>query len=762
MRCTLFILVLNFAISYGKAQSLYDSHFPGKSSSGVSNAAAVGDISPVALLGNPAALALSRDAGFALVANTPFQLDFIGASKYFPQVGTFALGLSRFDLQLQNAFPDSQDANENVLERASLAFGRSLGSHFAFGLSMHANRWPRDDFGTATVSMMLFESRDEFASELYTHPHLYIHSLRNFQKYSLSLSYHDFSFDKKHLQGFAQLGFHYRIRPDMPFFYSTLRTNGHEERFDIGVGMAVNENFSFYTALEDEKNFAAGTSISFGRQVLSVGYTHGIRKFIAAFSLRISGSPFQSAKGYWEKGVSLSRRGSYKNALSEIQKYRYYNPDDEKGTQLEKWLLEKVQARDEKINSLLLQAEQYITEQKFIKADLCFIEILTIDKNNREAKEGLLQIREAVNFSVMKIVSVGKTAFESGNYAAAERAFYAIQQVRPENEEAKLYLRKLRDYYYGEAEKLFLRGLGYYNQKNYKMAVQSFQEALVLSREHNESVKYLEDARSKLDWQQGETTRILAQARQFVGKDEFKRASELYQNLLELDPQNQVAKKELRALKPKLNRYIDRLMVQGKNAFANGNYDTAKEYFEKAFAIDQSQQAQYYLGKIADIRRKRMENNFEKAEEAFAAKDWNKAINWYDAVLQQDNNYKEAREKRQQAYQNSDFDELLNSADTKLQSKNYLEAYELYTALLERDAENLHVRAQVDTCRLYLDEEVESLFNTGISYFAGEDYENAIRQWDAALRINPEHTKSKEYKKKAEQRLKALNRLPSK
>ncbi|KAA3656647.1 MAG: hypothetical protein DWQ10_14930, partial [Calditrichaeota bacterium] len=421
-----------------------------------------------------------------------------------------------------------------------------------------------------------------------------------------------------------------------------------------------------------------------------------------------------------------------------------------------------VSAREDKVNALLGQAERYIAEQKFIKADLCYIEILEIDKNNSIAKEGLEHIREAVDYNVLKIAILGKSAFDGGNYKAAERAFFAIQQVRPENAEAKLYLRKIRDYYYGEAEKLFLRGLGYYNQKNYMMAVKSFEEALSHSDDHAESVKYLENARSKLSWQQNESKRILAQARQFVRNDDFKKASELYQKIVELDPQNIVAKKELRALKPKLKRDIDRLIIRGKSAFANEDYDTARRHFEKAYTLDQSLDAKNYLTRIVEIRQERVNNNFEKAEEAFASKDWNLAIKLYDAVLEEENDHKNARQKRQQAYQNSDFDELLKSADSKIENRNYLEAYELYSALLERNMDDTYVRAQLDTCRLYLDEEVEHRFNSGISFFAGEDYENAIEEWNAALQINPDHAKSKEYKKKAEQRLKALNRLQSK
>ncbi|KAA3616533.1 MAG: hypothetical protein DWQ05_12445 [Calditrichaeota bacterium] len=755
MRYIFFLfLFLKLILSPAFAQSLYEHSYPG-----VGSAAGLGDLSPITNLNNPAALGLTRDANFLLVAQNPFQMDFIGASQYSPLIGTLSFSLSRFQIAKKTIFPDSLTDSSELLERATAAFGRAFGNRWTLGASLHANRMNNKDFGTANISFMVLESKDNFVSELYNKPLLFINSLRNNQKYSFSYSYHDFSFNKKNLTGFSEFGFHFRYKKNMPYIYSTIRTTGHDEKINIGLGMALNDKLSLFSTYDDLSNMTAGGAFIFGHQVFSLGYSNEAKKIIADFALRIGAAPAENAKKFWKSGVSLSRRGSYKIALKEIHKYRTYNPHDPKGLQLEKWLHVKVAAHEDKINSLLAQAQRYIEDEKYLKADLCYLEILAIDKKNKQALQGIEEIKSLVNLNVLKIAIIGKNAYKNSNYAAAERAFFAIKQVRPEHAEAKLYLHKIKEFYYNEAEKLFLRGLGYYNQKNYKMAVVSFEEALEKSQNHAESVKYLEKSRSMLAWQTRETKSILAQANRFVRKDNFKKASELYQKILELDPQNQVAKNELRILKPKLKRYISRLILQGKTAFENKDYDLAKDYFEKANALDQSREANYYLTKIIEVRRNRLDSDFNKAETAFSEKNWQKAISFYNRVLQQDETHTASRNKRKQAYQNSDFDELLKSADEKIENSNYFEAYELYTALQERDSNNTYIQAQVDTCRLYLHEEVELFFNSGISFFAGENYENAIKEWDAALRIDPNHAKSKEYKKKAEQRLKALNRL---
>ncbi len=756
MRCFfLFLVLLNPLINPVKAQSLFENSFPGAGAA----AMAIGGLAPAASLHNPAALALNRDINFNFVANTPFHLDFVGASSFFPRVGTFSLSLSQFQIDRIPVLPDSLEDDNRILERATFAIGKSLGNKFLFGFSMHASRMEKKDFGTATLSLMFVESRDQFLTNQYRQPELFINSFKYAQKYSLMIAYHDLSFNKKNLRGFTEIGMHYRHHRDWPFLYSTIRTTGHDEKINIGLGLELSQTLTLFSTYEDLGDFAFGGSFTFGRQILSLGYSHEKKKFVADFSFRISRAPSRKAQKYWQKGVNLSRRGSYKFALREIKKYRAYNPLDKNSLQLENWLQNKVKARKEKIDALLKRAQELVASQKYIKADLCYIEILTIDKNNHLARAGIEQIAPAVDNNVLAIARLGKIAFDKGSYAAAQRAFFAIKQVRPEHAEAKLYLQKIRDYYFNEAEKLFLRGLGYYNQKNYKMAVLSFEEALEQSTEHLESEKYLKKARTSLQWQKKESARILTRAKRFVRKNNYKKASELYQKILELDPQNQVAKNELRVLKPKLKRYIDHFVSKGKSAFKKGELEVAKSYFEKAYALDESADARQYLGKISSIKQERIDSDFQNGETAFAKKNWQEAIHFYDAVLQQDETHMAARNKRKMAYQNSDFDDLLKNADDKIAKKGYLEAYELYLALQERDPNNAYIQAQVDTCRLYLQEEVERYFNAGISFFAGENYESAIKEWDAVLRIDPHHAKSIEYKKKAEQRLRALNRL---
>ena len=56
--------------------------------------------------------------------------------------------------------------------------------------------------------------------------------------------------------------------------------------------------------------------------------------------------------------------------------------------------------------------------------------------------------------------------------------------------------------------------------------------------------------------------------------------------------------------------------------------------------------------------------------------------------------------------------------------------------------------------------QVDDYFNRGIKFFTEEKYRQAIAEWDKALTINPDHQGAREYRRRAQERMDALNKMP--
>ncbi|RME01029.1 MAG: tetratricopeptide repeat protein, partial [Calditrichaeota bacterium] len=395
-----------------------------------------------------------------------------------------------------------------------------------------------------------------------------------------------------------------------------------------------------------------------------------------------------------------------------------------------------------------------------ISATLNYLKVLDLEKDNKIAKRHLKLIRPMVDVYINQLFKRGVQAFEEGNYEQANRAFRAVLSVRRDHAQAQKYLKKVTEYFTRQSEELFLRGLGYYSQKNLKMAIASFREALQYNQENGEARTYLEKVDSEYKRRTHQCDSLLTEARALVKQRDYAGAFDLYEAALELDPYREDAKTEMRRLKPILNRYVDGLIAEGRAAFRRGNLEKARRVFKNVLKFDPRQvEARRYLARIQKEGKKRIQSKYEEGMAYFKEKRWPLAIAAFEAVLEMDSSNKAAKRMLREAYSQSSFEENLNRANEKFAAGKYMEAMELYAHLMERDSSNAFIQERLEACQKQLNLLVEKYFNQGISYYAAERYRDAIREWDKALRINPNHTQALAYKKKAQQRLDALRRL---
>ena len=90
----------------------------------------------------------------------------------------------------------------------------------------------------------------------------------------------------------------------------------------------------------------------------------------------------------------------------------------------------------------------------------------------------------------------------------------------------------------------------------------------------------------------------------------------------------------------------------------------------------------------------------------------------------------------------------------------YLRALKAFSQLIEKNPNNVIAESYLKECRTKLNKRIAELFNSGMRFYTGGDYEAAIREWDRILEIDPNHQSSLEYKKRAQERLEALEKLP--
>jgi tetratricopeptide (TPR) repeat protein len=88
-----------------------------------------------------------------------------------------------------------------------------------------------------------------------------------------------------------------------------------------------------------------------------------------------------------------------------------------------------------------------------------------------------------------------------------------------------------------------------------------------------------------------------------------------------------------------------------------------------------------------------------------------------------------------------------------------MDALRVFLQVLDRNPRHREATELIDRTRQILKPEVETFFRIGLQLYTKENYKLAIEEWDKALLIDPNHQGTVEYRKRADEKLKALEKL---
>ncbi len=318
------------------------------------------------------------------------------------------------------------------------------------------------------------------------------------------------------------------------------------------------------------------------------------------------------------------------------------------------------------------------------------------------------------------------------------------------------------------SERYYEDGIKSYDQEQYAQARTSFVNAM----EYDE---YYESARTYIGLSEGvaETSNrfLLTEARQFEQDGKYLSAKKNYLQFLKSHPDDGLVMNRLRALQPKLHEDAMKLFVVADSLKQLGMYDAARLRYQQAFDCDAedetilqalSEMEKMIADSVAVYLAKgnaRLEKNqLESAQIAF------------EQVLRYNSKNPEAKknlsliESRLKASTDAtqtqrDTKELFQKGKSAYDQENYLEAISIFTEYLKQEPKSKDAQTYIDRSRDSLIPKVEEYFKIGLQYYVEENYKKALEVWNKALTIKPEHQAILEYKKRAELKLEALEKL---
>lgn len=706
---------------------------------------------PLAILWSPAALAALRDSQFQLSAEDAYSLSFLGATSHIPLIGTFAMGVSRLP------------GDSSSQKRISLGWAKHVGRRMSAGFSLHGSRLSGENFFTGTIGLQLHSRVPGALGDNFPTTGALFNLTALPYRYALGFHLQEIRFGRKAFATTYNLGAAARFGKAGPSFFASIDFREDDNIPHVGVSVPIFSRLMLNAGITNFKadRAAIGATILASNHNLDVAYSFDNDKLLVAFGFRLSAPPAAIARSHLEQGSVLAKRGEYRKALIAMRRYLVFEPDNAPTLQITKLLSDRIQNEDHQIVALMRQADQFEKKSWYISATLNYLKVLQLDKSHARARQRLLVIEPKVDIYINQMFRLGVQAFEQGNIAAARKAFENILLVRKDHAEAQSHLQRIVDMHNKEAEESFLRGLGYYSQKNYVKSIEAFQQALSLNADYADAQQYLDKAQKEMAGQASEVTRLIAEGERLARRQEFIAAYQRYQQALSLDPTNQIAIEQARRLEDRVKVYVaDKLQI-GEQAYQRGNYDQAAEVFRQVLATSPREEtAKSYLQRIEQQNRQRADEFYRRGLEYFAAKDYNRALTSFEEALALDANHALSLQKKRETLSQIGIVQLLERGKAFYQQNQFMQAMEIFNQVLEQDPGNTASQRYIEDCQNQLNLQVEKYFNQGMNYYAAEDYREAIKMWDRVLQINPNHTQSRTYKRQALDRLQALEQLP--
>jgi len=731
-------------VSISSSSEPYLDFTPGSRAVGLGYSGVVQVYDPTALYWNPASLALVKHSAVTLANHDPYMLNYLGYSQYIPKVATFGIGFGR------TAY-DSDAATFGAIGAARKIFTSTY-----VGGAIHSIESFDQNYASASFGF-LFQPR----TTLWDPPRNLFYSPYVVDRLAFGLTVQNLGFVQNNTHQ-IRIGASYKFGLIGPTLVVAHHFSPNEDSDHFGLLFEPIKNLNVFTGFKNYEpdNMSIGLGYEMDNFLAQVSYDAFKKRLTLSANVRLGATAEQIADRYYQTAKNMLRSRSKREALMNANLALQYDSNHQNSYMMMQRLLPIVAQEDAKIDSLLREGERFESKGYYMGAAAQYLQILKIDPGNTLTKERIAMIRPRVEYQTEKWYLQGYELYNKRDMNRAKVIFESILLVQPDHIGSNNYLKKIHDIEFKQAEQHFYAGLGYYSQHNLDSAEREFNAALSLVADFPDATKYIEEIRKERRENDAHVKTLLSQAQDYESKGLWKSAQATYRQVLATDRNREHVREKIQELDVKINNYVTRFFNRGVQAFQNGDYARAKSDFNRVLAMEEDNtEAASYLEQIVNETDDKTIVFYNSAQELVNEGNWEMALAVLDSALNLNPEFQQASDLRYKTVQMIANEALLNKAKNEIRNGDFLQAMEELDKIVQQDPHNLEALELREFCQKELNKKVDEYFNRGIQLYIEEKYAQAIETWDIVLRINPYHKGADEYKKRAQERLKTLNRI---
>ena len=744
------LVLLQSSVAIGQptfSQFRPDAHAIGLGGSGVALT-----FDPSAIYWNPANIAfLTRDRILINITDS-LRFNYFAFTKFFPPSLSFGISLCQ---------PGEIYSEQEV---ASLALAYRAAPFFSIGTNVNFMRTSEHDIYTSFGVGVFFKSFPHYRTTAPMKPSFWewFTSKNMKDKLNFGIMIHNIpiSYNERNYELRAAAA----LKPVAtgPMFHFACHASKDTFSFHPGVQIPLFKKSEFYFGIQDldPDYFAVGGTTHWGPFQMHLSYRALDSRIYTSLIVRLGEEEKTSLQKYKNIGTERLKEDRINSALSEYLKALSYQPDDGDMNFLVSVLKKEVAEKSEKIDSLFVKVDYFENKGWYINAYTFLQKILETDRYNSRANKRLKQLNPELNKYLDKLFRQGVSDYNRNEIGRAKKIFKQIVAINKDHQGVVSYLAKIDSLNSNKANDFFYRGVGYYKQGNLFRASQEFKEALAFNPGHQQAQDYLQTTERELEANRRKIEKLLSDAKDFEEKKLYIQANASYRKVLEIDINHELARKKINHLSSFIKKAVDDKFQRAKNLFSRAEYSAAIAEFKEILTIDPNHApSKNYLSRATQRQEALAQQHYQRALTFYQQRNWDKVIQECYLTLSMNPNHSGAESLKKTALENSSLDKLLERGIYYFNLKDYQSAKTVFKQILIKEPGNETASNYLKECERELASQIVELFNLGIKFFTDGNYEEAIKEWNKVLKIDPNHKSTLEFLQKAKERLRALDEI---
>ncbi|MBU1122112.1 MAG: tetratricopeptide repeat protein [Candidatus Omnitrophica bacterium] len=437
---------------------------------------------------------------------------------------------------------------------------------------------------------------------------------------------------------------------------------------------------------------------------------------------------------------------------------------------------------------------------------ICFLGV-----NNGFAQSRKDTDRRTENIDVL--IRKANELYEEENYVEAKGVYETVVKLQPQNAIAVFYLQlipeKIKEKAEYEKEQqvyiLYHQGLGLYNNKQYQQAQEKFKAVEDILLDYKRTKYYLDKIPSDIEGKKNlkkiqleeasslcqqvsvdaaqKAESFLKEAYSLYEDGKFLEAKSFYEEVIELDPENNVALLYLERIPEKMKeqekfereRQTQNIYKQAVSLYQDSQYSRALEKFKEVEGLAPDyKQTRYFIENLPsnikkrkhslnvkdlgekNLQAKRIGKKYKEAVSLYKKKSYQMALNKFKEITREYPVYKDVASYFNCIDKDIKRDEiqlLLKEAENVLEKENYTEAEIIYQKVLVRDPQNSVALFQLDRIpakvrekkRRQLIEKAQFVYCQAVTLYKKKQYRGALEQFKEAQILVPKYKNTEKY-----------------